>query len=82
MRHHNRPIVLKRANKIELIKAVQALEKRGYECICQITPIRKENIVWKYVRKSRGNTTKFGHKEIIDTWFVKMKRIDRKEKAE
>ncbi|MCM3651305.1 hypothetical protein [Metabacillus litoralis] len=43
-------IVLKSWNKLELVKRIQDLEKRGYSCISRIVSDTKTCKVWNYSR--------------------------------
>ncbi|MBO1515578.1 hypothetical protein [Metabacillus bambusae] len=68
-------IVLKSWNKLELVKRIQDLEKRGYSCVSRIVSDTKTCKVWRY-QKANYHAYKRDFKGTVDhtLYMVKMAR--------
>ncbi|MFC0271103.1 hypothetical protein ACFFIX_06515 [Metabacillus herbersteinensis] len=68
-------IVLKGWDKIELVKRIQDMEKRGYVCLFPISEDTKSSKLWNY-RKSNYQAYRRDFKGTVDhtLYMVKMAR--------
>lgn len=70
-------IILKDWNKLQLVKRVQELEKRGYECATPIKTVQKVSKQFDMeMDRYSGNKLKFVGARELELFIVKMVRED------
>jgi hypothetical protein len=72
---------VQRKSKIELVRAVQDLENRGYECVCPIQPESTIHKTWIYKEKGLKQNDKRAYNrfnEVLEhtIYKTKMRKVE------